>query len=60
MMSMFDEAPDYEQVRNPNLPWGYWLMHDNQGDERLVDELAARHAGKAQVVVIVVVQAARV
>ena len=29
-------------------------------DERLVDELAARHAGKAQVVVIVVVQAARV
>ncbi|WP_187335338.1 hypothetical protein [Novosphingopyxis iocasae] len=41
-MSMFDEAPDYEDVRNPNLPWGYWLMHDNQGDERIVDEAGER------------------
>jgi hypothetical protein len=41
-MSAPVEPRDYYSHRNVSLPWGYWLMLDDQGDERIVDEQGVR------------------
>ena len=37
-----ERNPPYENLRNPNLPWGYWCLNDPAGDPPLVDETGRR------------------
>ena len=37
-MSQITEPQDYASRRNPKLPWGHWLMVDDHGSDRIIDE----------------------
>ncbi|WP_420606485.1 hypothetical protein [Novosphingopyxis sp.] len=37
-MSKRSKTTGYAADRNTSLPWGYWLMLDDHGDDRIIDE----------------------